>query len=191
MKSEVFIPEKSDIMPSKKLFLYRAGFKGRQIEMDDVMKENINSIYLHGLRIARPKLFYKTFRIDEVPEQVIPGIFEGTKRITIFVSTLGYEIDEEIERLFEEGKVLKANLLDAWGSEAVEALNERFDAKLRARNGKGTMRFSPGYGDVDIRVNFDILDLLGVVEVVSDRKTGILRPRKSTTCLIGWYDRDV
>ena len=191
MKSEVFIPEKSDIMPSKKLFLYRAGFKGRQIEMDDVMKENINSIYLHGLRIARPKLFYKTFRIDEVPEQVIPGIFEGTKRITIFVSTLGYEIDEEIERLFEEGKVLKANLLDAWGSEAVEALNERFDAKLRARNGKGTMRFSPGYGDVDIRVNFDILELLGVVEVVSDRKTGILRPRKSTTCLIGWYDRDV
>ncbi len=191
MKSEVFIPEKSDIMPSKKLFLYRAGFKGRQIEMDDVMKENINSIYLHGLRIARPKLFYKTFRIDEVPEQVIPGIFEGTKRITIFVSTLGYEIDGEIERLFEEGKVLKANLLDAWGSEAVEALNERFDAKLRARNGKGTMRFSPGYGDVDIRVNFDILELLGVVEVVSDRKTGILRPRKSTTCLIGWYDRDV
>lgn len=188
MRRKIFIPEKTDIMPAKKLFLYRAGFKGSKIEMDDAMRDNVNSIYLYGLEIAKPQLFYKTLPVNEIPERIIPGVFNGIKKITIFVSTLGYKIDEEIENLIKKEQMLKASLLDAWGSESIEALNERFDAKLRTKNGKGTMRFSPGYGDVDIRVNTDILRLLNVVEVMSDSKTGILKPRKSTTCLIGWYN---
>lgn len=187
MRRKTFIPKKTDIMPVKKVFLYRAGFKGSKIEMDDTMRDNVNSIYLYGLEIAEPKLFYKTFSVNEIPERIIPGVFNGIRRITIFVSTLGYKIDEEIENLIKKEQMLKASLLDAWGSESIEVLNERFDARLRAKNGKGTMRFSPGYGDVDIRVNTDILKLLNVVEVISDSKTGILKPRKSTTCLIGWY----
>jgi len=52
---------------------------------------------------------------------------------------------------------------------------------------RGTMRFSPGYGNVDVRWNKYIVELLNVegIEVLS---SGIMLPRKTTTCMIGWYD---
>jgi len=78
-------------------------------------------------------------------------------------------------------------LLDAWASEALEALNESFDKELRQKFGEGTMRFSPGYGDVDIRMNQYIVKELIRVENVRVLSSGEMVPRKTTTCMIGWY----
>ncbi len=84
--------------------------------------------------------------------------------------------------------VFESYILDAWGSEAVEELNESFDKKLREQYGKGTMRFSPGYGDVDVRMNkYFVKKLLGIDEI-DVLESGILVPRKSTVCMIGWLE---
>ena len=84
--------------------------------------------------------------------------------------------------------MLISTLLDAWASEAIEALNSTFDEKLRKQFGQGTRRFSPGYDDIDIRKNYDIVKNLLKTDIVTvNQNTGIITPRKSTICMIGWY----
>ena len=55
------------------------------------------------------------------------------------------------------------------------------------------MRYSPGYGDLDIRVNKDILNLLNAHRKigVTVTDTGIMIPRKSVVALIGITDKKI
>lgn len=50
-----------------------------------------------------------------------------------------------------------------------------------------TMRYSPGYGDLDISANRDILNVLDAHRKigVTVTNTGIMIPRKSVVALIG------
>ncbi|PNR93646.1 methionine synthase [Petrotoga sp. 9PWA.NaAc.5.4] len=183
--SDLYLPETYEIMPQKRYYLFRAGFKGTQLSINERVKEEINMVYEIGLKLSKPKLIYDTFRIDQMEKDLIPKSFKGVKSITFFVSSLG----EEIDKYISNSNLLTSMLMDAWGSEAIEALNDSFDKKLRARYGKGTLRFSPGYSDIDIRKNWDIINSLLKTDIVTVNKTtGIMLPRKSTVCMIGWYD---
>jgi len=182
---KIYIPETYEIMPQKKIYLLRAGFNGSKFQINDKLKEEVNKIYKLGLELAQPKAVGDTYKIETVPTELIPRSFEGVKSITFFVSTLGYEIDNYISN----ANTLSSMLMDAWASEAIEAFNESIDKKLRKDFGKGTRRFSPGYSDIDVRKNWDIVsNLLKIEIVVINKETGIITPRKSTVCMIGWYD---
>jgi D-ribose pyranose/furanose isomerase RbsD len=47
------------------------------------------------------------------------------------------------------------------------------------------MRFSPGYGDLHITVNKIYAELLGVTDKITVLDTGLMIPRKTTTCIAG------
>ena len=183
---KLFLPENEDLMPLKKSYLYRAGFKGKNIVNDNQMCKIVNSIYMLGLELAEPKIYYNTFDIKELDPTILPDSFRISEKITLFASTLGADIDKEIQTFSDRDLVLKVTLLDAWASEALERINRTFDKKLRDRNQEGTRRFSPGYGNLDIRVNNRILDILDIDEIEANPETGIITPRKSTICMIGW-----
>lgn len=183
---EEYIPQKSNYMPSKQIYLARAGSVYKKIIDDENLNKITTDIYLKGLELARPKLWHCIYEIDKVPNEIIPSKFKGSKKISIFLSTLGEKIDHEIEKLMESNRVLEGTLLDAWASEALEKLNNSYDKKLRRIYGKGTMRFSPGYGDVDIRINKVIIEMLDLTHIITVKESGIMIPRKTTTCLIGW-----
>lgn len=181
---DTYIPEYFEIMPQKRIYLLRAGFKGTAYNINEKLKKEVNKAYQIGLELAKPKIVYNTFPINITDETLIPQSFEGIKLITFFVSTLGTEIDNFISN----ANILISTLLDAWASEAIEALNTSFDEKLRQKFGTGTRRFSPGYGDIDIQKNWDIVNNLLKTNIVSvNKNTGIITPRKSTVCMIGWY----
>lgn len=188
-----YTPKPSEFMPLKRAYLARAGFKGVQTALDDTMREMVNRIYLTGLDFAAGRVHYATCSVGVsgggIPLGVIPESFQGVRAVTFFATTLGSAIDTQIEEFTTGEQILQATLLDAWGSEALEALNRFFDAELRRQYGNGTRRFSPGYGDVDLRVNSKILELLQCEGVHAHPDTGILTPRKSTVCMIGWFDR--
>ncbi|NUU96156.1 methionine synthase [Marinitoga sp. 1135] len=183
---EEYIPQKSEYMPSKQIYLARAGSIYKKIIDDENLNKIATEIYLKGLELASPQLWHNLYEINKVPKEIIPSKFVGSKKLSIFLSTLGERIDKEIESLMERNKVLEGTLLDAWASEALEKLNNTFDQKLRTKYGKGTMRFSPGYGDIDIRVNKIIVEMLNLTDKIMVRESGIMIPGKTTTCLIGW-----
>ncbi len=180
-------PDKGECLPDKKIVFVRAKAKySKEIREYPELMQRFNEIFLKALQIIEPQVYYTTVPIDILPEKLIPSVFCGAKKITLFVSTLGSRIDSMIADLFDCGKTFDGFIVDAWASEALEALNESFDGKLRKKFGKGTMRFSPGYGDIDIRMNRFIVKLLNADVEVLD--SGVMLPRKTTTCMIGWYE---
>jgi len=183
-KAEIYYPNRVDCMPDKKVFLARAGARNGRIE--ETLIHRVNELFLKALETIEPVVYYTTEEITSLPEEIIPSIFEVVEQVTIFLSTLGFSIDLLISQLAENGKTFDALIVDSWASEALETLNEHFDRSLREKFGKGTMRFSPGYGNVDLRVNTYIVKELLKVDQVQVLSSGVMIPRKTTTCMIGW-----
>jgi len=184
--SEVFYPDRLDCMPDKRIFLSRAG--ARYGRIDESLIHRVNELFLVALEKIEPVVFYSTLSLSLLPEQMIPSNFQNVTAITVFLSTLGSSIDNLISRLTEQQRTFDAFIVDSWASESLEKLNERFDHLLRERFGKGTMRFSPGYGNVDLRMNGYIVRELLKVDQVKVLDSGVMIPRKTTTCMIGWFD---
>ena len=185
--SEIFHPKKVDYLPSKKMYLLRAGFKGSKHNLDKTMLDLANEIYIESIPLVNAEIVYETVSIHNLKEIQVPKKFQGTQEITFFVSTIDKVIDNRIEKLYNNEQQTKAILMDAWASESIEELNERFDMSLREKHNKGTMRFSPGYGDIELTENNKIIKYLDCKTVKAHPISGMLIPQKSTVCMIGWY----
>jgi len=185
---KIFIPEKYQYMPSKKIFLARAGARYKNIVNDEKLMEIVNKIYLLGISSVSPVVYWDKFNKTSIPEGAIPEKFLEYNNFLICVSTLGTQFDATIEEI-SETSTTEAMLLDAWGSEALEALNDNFQHRyLQSIPIKTTMRFSPGYGDLNIIVNKTYVELLGISEKIKVNDFGLMVPRKTTTFIAGIID---
>ena len=114
----------------------------------------------------------------------------GCRGVIIFAATIGSGIDRLIRR-YERTQQAVGVMLQAYGAERVEALCDTFNKEvsdsaaafgLRARP-----RFSPGFADLPITVQPDILSITD-----AGRRLGItlnssflMAPSKSVTGIIG------
>lgn len=160
---------------------------------DALIDECVKEIY----QIASPKAVYLESSIEFLEDDTVRFDFmtvkshsitvnlKKCKRAYVFSATLGIEIDRAIEKY---SKILqsKASVYHAVGSVLIEAfcnyVNETLVADLKA-----TRRFSPGYGDLSLDCQRDILRALD-----AERKIGIIlsdsllmSPSKSVTAIIG------
>ncbi|WP_241498758.1 methionine synthase [Fervidobacterium thailandense] len=183
---KIFRPESTkDYMPQKRIYIARVGARHSQIVSDDTLNRDANEIYMLGLKIAEPVVFWDLFEASQLQPDWIPSRLKGHPRYLIFVSTLGPRIDEEIENL-GHSSVLRAHLLDAWASEALEKLNDTFENWFRKTYlARTTRRFSPGYEDLHITVNKHYVALLGLQNRINVLSSGVMIPRKTTTCIVG------
>jgi hypothetical protein len=185
---EIIIPPTQKIYSSRRRFLFRAGMKDDKNIPVEIQRRLQQTIDL-GLELADPIIFSEDAQVAEygIDRGFLPQLLQNSHSVSLFVSTLGRQIDKKIMSLSEQNMVLAAMLLDAWASESLETINMWYDDVLRSKFGDGTRRFSPGYGDMDIKKNYDILqNWLPNNKIVANKKTGILQPQKSTVCLIGW-----
>lgn len=178
-----FIPEKIHYMPSKKIFLARAGARYSITVSDENFMDIVNKIYLTGLECVEPVVYWNIFDKSNIPQEAIPGKYNEFEKFVIFVSTLGHKLDECIDNISKDS-TLHSMLLDAWGSEALETLNDNFQNILSENYSiKTQSRFSPGYGDLHISVNKLYIQLLGIGDKITVLDTGIMIPRKTTSCI--------
>ncbi|PKN24352.1 MAG: hypothetical protein CVU65_12010 [Deltaproteobacteria bacterium HGW-Deltaproteobacteria-22] len=206
MPAELYTPEVADILPSKRHVAFRAGHKGLP-GPDDPMYAPLAAAYREGTRLIAPRGAWLTMPVGPSdpalagnlrrPQKgvgsyagTLPAEFAGVTEVTLGATTVGPALDDAIAAAMDAGRQLPGVLLDAFGSEAVEGVSEALDAMLRARHGRGTRRFSPGYGDLSILENAAILSRLGIDFVTANSATGILHPRKSTVFLIGWFEEE-
>uniref|UniRef100_A0A7C4CH40 Methionine synthase n=1 Tax=Fervidobacterium thailandense TaxID=1008305 RepID=A0A7C4CH40_9BACT len=184
--AQVFKPKsKKDFMPLKRIYIARAGARYSQIINDKVLNKDLNETYILGLSLAEPVVFWDVFEVSQLQSNWIPSKLKGSSKYLIFVSTLGPRIDEEIEKL-SQISTFRAHLLDAWASEALEKLNDSFEKWFSSTyTVKMTRRFSPGYEDLHITINGNYVDLLGIQEYIKVLPTGVMIPRKTTTCIVG------
>ena len=115
---------------------------------------------------------------------------ESCRGVVLFAATIGAGIDRLIRR-YERIEPARGVLLQGIGAERVEALCQRFFEEVKEKaHGEGLAvhhRFSPGYGDLPLDVQPEVLSLLD-----AQRRLGItlnaswlMSPSKSVTALIG------
>lgn len=108
---------------------------------------------------------------------------DGCRRVVLFAATVGVAPDRLIQR-YSRVSPSKALVIQAVGAERIEAL---CDAFCDALDGALSSRFSPGYGDLPLAVQKDVLRVLE-----ADRRIGVclgesllMSPTKSVTAFVG------
>lgn len=114
----------------------------------------------------------------------------GCDGVIVFAATVGIEMDRLINKY---GKISPARsvMLDALGSERIEALCDAFEDSIRMEyleRGIGVhSRFSPGYGDFLLSAQKEIFELLSPEKRIglTLNKSMLMSPTKSVTALMG------
>lgn len=110
---------------------------------------------------------------------------------TVLVCTLGAAFDAWLRQL-QARDMASAVMLDALGSAYVEAGCDAAEREIASRfpGMYLTDRFSPGYGDLPLEVQPELLDAAGARHIgVSCTPSLLLTPQKSVTALIGLADK--
>jgi hypothetical protein len=133
--------------------------------------------------LVEAKSVYVLCKASEVRYHLV---FREASHLAFAICTIGPRLESESLRYAEEGSSLKALVLDAMGTVAVESVAEETAGLIRARVGarglEGGVRFSPGYGKWPLeeqRSLFSIID--GGLVGVKLNSSCIMEPRKSVS----------
>ena len=127
---------------------------------------------------------------DFPPSLDLAKNLRDSKKIIIFAATIGISIDRLISR-YSVISPATALLLDAIGSERIEALCDAFENYQKEKKAEEGYilrpRFSAGYGDLSIEYQKNIFELLNPASHIglSLCESYLMSPSKSVTALIG------
>ena len=175
------------------------GYKNQNL--DDSILNIINSCKEESMNLINEKFVYGIYDIEidkdinllntniSLSGESIRRHLKDCNKVIVFACTLGVDIEKKI-RLYEKVELTKSIILDACASLLVESLCDKVETIVKkdlSEDYNYTLRFSPGYGDLDIGLQKGIIRLLD-----ANRKIGltcsdsfILMPRKSVTAIIG------
>jgi hypothetical protein len=153
--------------------------------------------------LVKPKVLYSTQKIEGTGKGTVTleggisfksGPLSKTlgkcDTATVFLATIGSDIDGVIKDLSNENKLSDAYIYDAIGSVAVERavddFQSKFDLALSDSRKSTTVRFSPGYCDWNIKEQAKIFEVLdGGAAGVSLSPNFLMDPRKSVSGVFG------
>ncbi|MGC8765614.1 MAG: hypothetical protein ACP5QT_06985 [Brevinematia bacterium] len=125
----------------------------------------------------------------EIISQKLAAVLKKSRFVSIIAATIG----EEIRKKMESANLTEAVIIDAIGSEAIEAFVDYIVEKVLVRERRlfgfrPTMRYSPGYGDLSVETNSYILEKVGAkkIGIGFHPESFMLLPEKSITAIIGW-----
>lgn len=173
--------------------------------IDEKMDKKIESLILEIEKTIHGKYTYKKYEITGVNEHIeilgtrikLEGssIYEHLKEcdgLVLMSATLGAMADKLIKKksiVSGEDGLLTDALCSAYVEALCDACNDEIDAKLKDDNFETTWRFSPGYGDLNLIVNSEILDELNAFRTIGlyASESHMLTPSKSVVAIIGYY----
>lgn len=110
--------------------------------------------------------------------------------IFIIAATVGIKIEQKI-KLYEKLDLTKALILDSCATVAIEEFLDELEEKIkldaRKKNLATTFRYSPGYGDLPLDIQKDIINTLKADKAIGLTVSShhLLFPRKSVTAIMG------
>lgn len=141
---------------------------------------------------------YEVYPVDRINDfEVVMGGFcfrsaslakhlEGCNKVIMMAATLGPEADR-LRMRASAGSPLLELINDALGTEGIESVCDLFCNIKEQKYGELTPRYSPGYGDLSLEYQKDILDILD-----ANRRIGVslldsllMTPTKSVTAFVG------
>ncbi|MCR4943012.1 MAG: methionine synthase [Clostridium sp.] len=184
------------------------GYKAQKQSIDKSLDELIDSIIEESKELIEPKFVYSKYSIEHKEDGVyfngtkliltgddIKKHLENSKECVLMAVTVGNRIEQRI-KLYQKISLTKALILDSCATTAVEEICDMIEEKVKNEAAKDnfgiTFRYSPGYGDLPLDVQKDLIDTLN-----AQRRIGLtvsshflLFPRKSVTAIIGFIPKD-
>lgn len=159
---------------------------------------------------SKPAYTYKVFDVEVNKENEIAVVgtnlvlkgkdiynhLKDAKRCAIMAATLGIVIDNKI-RITGKRDMTRSIILDSCATEMIEKVCDKVEAEIieqaKSENFKTNFRYSPGYGDLPIDIQGEIVSILNANKAIGLTTTtsSILIPRKSVTAIVGFLDQDV
>ncbi|HID0761693.1 TPA: methionine synthase [Clostridium botulinum] len=121
---------------------------------------------------------------------------EKSNKCCVMAATLGSEVDRKI-LYYEKVNMTKAVILDACATTAIEEYCDFIEDEVKKVVEKDQLninwRYSPGYGDLDISIQRNLLKSLDAERAIglTVSSHNILIPRKSVTAIIGIISKEV
>ena len=127
-----------------------------------------------------------TFPFSTIKSNLLAKHIKDAAKAVIFAGTVGIGID----RLIAKYSVIapsKAVVFQEIGAERIEALCDLFCNELKKEYAEVKSRFSPGYGDLSLDFQKDILNVLSATKNIGlSLNSGMLMsPTKSVTAIVG------
>ncbi len=119
--------------------------------------------------------------------QKLANNLSGCENAVVFAATIGIGIDRLIAK-YGSISPSKALIFQAFGSERIEALCDRFCSDIKNEYGTAVSpRFSPGYGDLPLDSQKDIFSVLDPERKIGLTLNGslLMSPSKSVTAIFG------
>ena len=186
-------------MINRKEVLRYLGCKGREQsqELLDLIEECVAEVEA----VMEPKHVMRRFPVEVTEDCVAAAglIFhskhlarnlEGCREVVFFAATLGMGVDRLLQKYLKI-QMSKAVVVQAVAAEAIEAYCNQCQRGLEEACAKEGLRvrprFSPGYGDLSLKVQEQFLQVVQAQKTVGIMLTegDIMVPEKSVTALIG------
>lgn len=185
--------DKSEIVADRRELVARLGSESELVSsLFSSSQEEINRVITPRVAFLRLPIAREgaAIRIGEImtESEALKRTLRGYSEAVIFAVTLGTELDRVIRSVSIVSK-RRGFILDSIASAYAEALCDIAEGKIFDTLGSVTLgkRFSPGYSDLPLSVNREILSML-----CADKNIGIylldsalMSPRKSVTAIIG------
>ncbi|MBO5340721.1 MAG: methionine synthase [Oscillospiraceae bacterium] len=175
-------------------------------QADGALRQLVSDCSAQLLAAIQPRWTWKLCRIEPEPDGIrldtglllsgrdLNAHLAGCDRAALFCATLGAQADTLI-RQAQCSDLLRALALDCCAAAAAEQLCDRVELELQSQfpGCYFPYRFSPGYGDLPLQVQSDLLTLLDAPRRVGlhTGESHILFPRKSVTAILGVSDRPI
>lgn len=199
----------SNISVDKSEVLRYLGHNGQEIDKDlnlrineciQETKKEIDTKYVYEIYDIKNDLDLNTIKFENtnltLKSKDVSELLKDCDKCVLMCATLGFNIEKNIRR-YSYNDLTKGVIVDACATTSIEEICDLIQDNILQEISKGgkslTMRYSPGYGDLDISANRDILKVLDAHRRigVTVTNTGIMIPRKSVVALIGITNKKV
>ncbi|MFR5366185.1 vitamin B12 dependent-methionine synthase activation domain-containing protein [Intestinibacter bartlettii] len=199
----------SSVTVEKSEVLRYLGHNGQKIDNDlnskinQCIKETKNEIdtkYVYQIYDIKKDLNLNTVQFENtnliLKSKDISELLRDCDKCVLMCATLGFNIEKNIRR-YSYNNLTKGIIIDACATTSIEEVCDLVQDSILDKVAKEekslTMRYSPGYGDLDISANRDILNVLDAHRKigVTVTNTGIMIPRKSVVALIGITNKKI
>lgn len=183
------------------------GYKGQEIDTNLDLK--IDSLILESKNLFREKVVFREFYILKEDGEIklkdtnikfkgkdIYKLLKDSDRCILIAATLGNDIEKKI-RLYSKTDLTSSVILDACATAGVESLCDKLQENLKEEflkeNENFTFRYSPGYGDLSLSVQKDLIEILDCKRRLGLNLSDsfIMIPRKSVTAILGITKKEV
>lgn len=150
-----------------------------------------------------PKFIYEEYNLKKRENKIeligtnlllegidIYNLLKDCDRCVLMAVTLGNDVERRI-RFYEKVDLTKGLIFDACSTTGVEEVCDLVEEEIKSKyvneGEELTFRYSPGYGDLDLSIQKDFINVLNCERRIGVKVSEhmVLFPRKSVTAILG------